>query len=481
MNNSIANHIRVASAGILLSLSVSTASAQTGPVEKVYPKVLTTTEDSFAVKFSNSDKKFREPVLVNDSVDMGTNGSRGLTATIYLGKDSVVIPYTNLPYAQVFWIPIRSPHGKTVYRLHFNNTMSSFPKEYVRDHTGTTQFEIPEVYELANVIWALSPAGKKLGLDTSDAYYKRMTEWFRPYANHAIFKKLNFDDSIYYDRYYDFRENSFTYSFSKNIKDVKLLYEGPYYYVMGDDWDTYNSLFRELLPLVEDFAKKSRFREFYKNNAAYYAQQVKRESELMPVKKMWSWLEVQFPATKYQSYKVAFSPLITGTHSTQNYTAFDNGAVFREAVMFVCGPTRYDKGNYTEQQKEGLASGIVFTEIDHNYVNPVTYKYKKAIDSIFSDRVYWAKNVEGYQHPTSVFNEYMTHAAFCLYIYDSYDKETADLVVDKRIAMMVELRGFIRFKEFNDALVAIRNKHKDKKLAELYPEIIDWCRNAARQ
>ncbi len=462
---------------LLLLLAIQ-SSAQTGPIEKIYPKTLVTQEDSFSVKFRNYPRKRTLPILPNDTVDMGTNGARGLTATIYYGRDSLVIPYKNLPFFEVYWIPIRSPKGTTNYRLHFNNITSSFSEEYIRKHKGTTSFEVPEVYELANIIWALSPAGKELGLDTSDAHYKRMIAWFKPYHSHPIFKKLIFPDSTYYDNYYSFRENSFMYSFGKDKNDVKLSNKGPYYYVMGDDWDTYNSLFKELRPMVADFAKKSGFRQFYKTNAAYYAAQEKREAELMPVKKMWTWLEDQFPGSKYQSYKVIFSPFITGSHSTQNYGTFSNGEYFQEAVMFVCGPARFELGNYTEKQKEGLASGIVFTEIDHNYINRITYKYKNPIDSIFSNREFWAKNVQGYQSPMSVFNEYMTHAAFCLYINDSYDKPTAELVIDKRISMMVDRRGFSKFKEFNNVLAEIRGKNPGRKVAELYPEVISWCRGA---
>jgi hypothetical protein len=458
-------------------LTGPSAFSQGGPRELVYPVTLKTSSDSFTVRFSNYPEKITMPVLINDTVDMGTNGADGLVATVYLGKDSVAIPYCNLPYFEVYWINIESPRGKTVYRLHFNNIISSFPPAYIRTHDGTTSFEIPETFELANILLALSPAGKKLGLDTTDAYYKRMMTWFKPYGNHPIFKKLDFHDSDYYGKYYDFRENSFVYTFEKDPGSVKLVNNGPYYYVTGEDWDSYNSLFMQLLPMVEDFAKKSGFRQFYKTNAAYYAAQEKREAELMPVKKMWNWLEQQFPNSKFHSYRVIFSPFITGSHSTQNYGTYWKDVYFREAVMFVCGPARYDVGDYTGQQKQGLASGIVFTEIDHNYVNPVTNKYRKSVDSIFSNRALWAKDVEGYTSPMSVFNEYMTHAAFCLYINDMYDKETADLVIAKRIEMMVERRKFSKFKEFNEALADIRTLNKDKKVAELYPEILAWCRS----
>ncbi|RYD87878.1 MAG: DUF4932 domain-containing protein [Sphingobacteriales bacterium] len=225
------------------------------------------------------------------------------------------------------------------------------------------------------------------------------------------------------------------------------MFNGPYYYVYGDEFAD-SSLFGKLKPLVEDFARRSKFRAFYKSNAAYYAQEVKRQRELLPVTKMWSWLEGQFPRINYQSYRVVSSPLIKGSHSTQNYTGARNNAAWRESVMFICGAARYDRNRaLSEKQKEGLFSGVLFTEIDHNYVNRVTSRYRKQVDSIFSARGLWARSGNSsdyYGSPESVFNEYMTHAAFCLYIADTYDKATAGYVITNREELMEGRRNFIR-------------------------------------
>lgn len=108
-------------------------------------------------------------------------------------------------------------------------------------------------------------------------------------------------------------------------------------------------------------------------------------------------------------------------------------------------------------------SGIVFTEIDHNYVNPATNKYPKQVDSIFSNRSVWTKqgnNSDYYGSAGSVFNEYMTHAVFCLYVLDHYNKQTAEFVIDNREQLMVNKRNFIRFKEFDRELFRLHQKHK---------------------
>ncbi len=155
--------------------------------------------------------------------------------------------------------------------------------------------------------------------------------YFKPYLTLPLFRKLDFSEEDYPIKYYDFRENSFCYSFNND----KIEINGPYYYVSGKNWENHNSLFKkELLPLTEDFAEKSNFRKFYKDNEEFYNTLIKEERIIMPVKKMWTWLEVQFPE-RYNSYKVVFSPLISSSHSTQNYGTYTKNTYFGETVMFM--------------------------------------------------------------------------------------------------------------------------------------------------
>jgi len=458
-------------------------------VEETYPKTLWCPNDTFVLKFKNYPKSF--PYKVSRDAkerpgsDNGTDAKLDEYATIYYGHDSLRLNYNNkLPYAHIIHINFQSPKGKTTLRFHFNDVASYFSNDYMEKNNGNIQFDIPETYELANVIWTLSPSGQRAkDLYKVGDYYKRVETYFKPYMNHPIFKALDFPDSVYANKYYEFRENSFAFNFEEprsGSSNTKLLFNGPYYYVYGNELAD-SSLFGKLKPLVADFAAKSKFRQFYKSNLNYYNKAIQRQKELLPVRQMWNWLEEQFPKTKYQSYRIVFSPLIGGSHSTQRYSTYNKTEWFGENVMFICGTDRYDSvENLTEKQREGLMSGIVFTEIDHNYVNPETNKYTKQVDSIFSKRDIWAKHGNSsdyYGSAESVFNEYMTHAAFCLYISDTYDKPTADFVIDNREQLMVSRRNFIKFKEFDRALIKLRQEHKDLKVVELYPFILEWCKS----
>lgn len=454
-------------------------------VEETFPKTLWCPDDIFLIKYKNDPVGDTFHVSRKDRNSPGINPELNDYVTFCYGKDSIRLRYhNNIPYAHIFYVNFESPKGKTTLRFHFNTLFSYFSNDYGFKNRGNTQFDIPEVYELANIIWTLSATGQRAkDFNEESDYYKKVKAFFGSHTDHPIFKYLDFADSIAQSKYYEFRENSFAFNFQDSrpgSSNCKLLFNGPYYYVYGNELAD-SSLFGKLLPMVEDFAVKSDFRKFYKANTMYYTALIDRQRVMMPVKKMWTWLEEQFPKTKYNSYRVVFSPLIRGSHSTQNYLQdIATQGVFREAVMFVCGPDRYDsKKELKEKQKEGLMSGIVFTEIDHNYVNPATNKYSKLVDSIFSKRNTWAKQGNGsdfYNNGMSVFNEYMTHAVFCLYILDSYDKTTADLVISYRETMMVDRRNFIKFREFNKELVKIRKEHAGMKLAELYPFILNWCK-----
>ena len=121
-------------------------------------------------------------------------------------------------------------------------------------------------------------------------------------------------------------------------------------------------------------------------------------------------------------------------------------------------------------------SGIVFTEIDHNYVNPATNNYIKPVDSIFSNPNIWTKQGSGsnfYLSPVGVFNEYMTWAVFCLYVKDRYDKATANLVIEERESLMVEKRNFVKFKAFDEALLKLKQEHRELRVVDLYPYILE--------
>ena len=229
----------------------STLRAQDGPQTQTYPKTLKLKYQQFAVRSSSSSKPYPLTAVAGDTVDLGNDGYPGSFATIFTGQDSIQINYTNSPYSQRIYIPLNTPDGKAMYRLRFNGVAGQFSDEYVQQHTNKEEFEIPEAYELANILWTLSSHGQKNStLPKSGSYYELVVNHFKPFLNHPV---IDLIDQIAdnYNNYYDFRENSYAYHFEGD----NLAWTGPHYYVTGKDWDTFNSLFRQLATKIEDFAK----------------------------------------------------------------------------------------------------------------------------------------------------------------------------------------------------------------------------------
>jgi hypothetical protein len=230
--------------------------------------------------------------------------------------------------------------------------------------------------------------------------------------------------------------------------------------------------FRNMLYLIQDFADQSNFRDFYNNNLDYYGKLKERESKLLPIDQMWSWLEREFPQ-RMDSYKIIFSPLIGGSHSTQKFQkGFFKDPEFQESVMFINSAESLDLNlQYSEELKEGLMSGIVFTEIDHNYVNPTSDQHIELIKSLFQNRDFWATKEaqQNYSSEYAIFNEYMTHSIFCLYVMENYAQELANTIIDQRIRLM-EGRGYMKFKEFNKRLVKLM-KDNPKTIFESYADV----------
>lgn len=350
----------------------------------------------------------------------------------------------------------------------YSAEMVCYPDDYIAQNKGKVIIEIPEVYELANIALAITSNGQKhpFWVYKDGAYYKRVLKHFLPFKNHPLINKIDFSDSQWRD-YFDFRENSAAYVFKKNAIVSGKIYSR--FFVKSKSALKHPSLFEEYRHLVEDFAKKSGFRQFYKQNIPYYKKQIATYRKKIPVKKMWSWLEHQFSA-RYDCYKIIFSPLIGGCHSTQRFE--DKG--FKEMVMFVSGPQRY-RDKYSGVVEEGLLSRVVFTEIAHNYVNPVTDLYRRRLKKVFKDLGKWNKK-KYYPDPYTTFNEYMTWAVFILYAYDNYKQEDFKIINRKVEKFMVKKRGFVLFPQFNQKLLSFYiNRKRNEKISDLYPKILKWA------
>lgn len=342
----------------------------------------------------------------------------------------------------------------------------SFDADFISKHNQQASIEMPEVQELAHVIFAITETGK---LDSNminheSLYYKEVLAYFLPYKDEAVVKSINKDlkGGIFYGSRYS----------RLNMDAVGFYFDGDE--IIKDthypqlNWDNKNYI-EPYIQELEAFAKKTNFRKFFADHKPYCDTLMAEAKRQMPIEKVWKWLEDRFP-NRYNSYRIAFSPLANGWQSTNNFE--DNG--FKQCVMFICGP--YENSKLSKPLQEAFMTKVVFTEIDHNYVNPITAQYKNQVKEIFSDRKKWTGGNDSKNYGTSemVFNEYMTHAVYLLYAYDNFSSEDFERISKSTVMQMTQSRGFIKFKEFSESLLLIYKDRKQSQLiSELYPAMLD--------
>ncbi len=349
----------------------------------------------------------------------------------------------------------------------------NFTAQYIKEKNGKTDIEIPEVHELANILIAISRVGQLDSnmVDMTTSYHKEVLAHFRSFQHHAIVDTINQHivkalDTKSYWYYYALKMNAAAYKFNDKgeIVNTGVIRK------MGFDNEV--DPIRIHAGLLADFARKSGFRQFYKEHQPYYHRLISTYKELNPIEQMQQWLQRKFPIS-YGNYRVIFSPLVGGAHAARRFK--DNG--FEQTLMFI-SRAEFDK-KYSSNLNKLINSRVVFTEIDHNFVNPTSDKYQHQIKEAFSNRSKWVKETAGtnaYATPYMVFNEYMTFALFSLYALDTYPQKDVEEFLPRMERQMDSRRGFYRFSEFNKKLMALYRENSNIKIDTLYEEMLRWSK-----
>jgi hypothetical protein len=350
----------------------------------------------------------------------------------------------------------------------------NFTKAFQQQNTGKFKVEINEVKELVHIMIAVT----KFGLGNDDMvqqeglYYKDVLKQFKPFQNEPIL--VTFDSLLQQNpiNYVFLTGNAISYDFINDSLVANQVYilpadEVSKYKITENPITTYKTA-------IEDFAKKSGFRQFYAAHRPLYNSIISEYEKNANLGKQWKWLERNF-TTRINSYQVLCSPLINGL----NYTGEFKSGDFR-LIQMVLPPIAHNE-KWTAKFTEAFNTRGMFTEIDHNYVRKPSDKYEKEINEALKDRAKWVDakvfGTDYYHTPLKVFNEYMTFGAFLLYCEDIFkkDPEALKAAYDDVNGVMVKQRGFIKMKEFADCLVTLRKANKSKKIEELYPALLQWC------
>lgn len=334
---------------------------------------------------------------------------------------------------------------------------------YAEARRGTVTIEIPPVFELSKIVLALTTYGQDPNAtDHDSAYWAEVEAWFGPHAEHPLIEAL---DALPLDvwSYYSFRNNAAAYRL-----DGDQIVPGGIYPIGGLERGS-GDVWTEHLALIEDFARDSDAASFLEAHDGYYRGLIDHYEATVPIRQMWDWLEARFvdPGDGRDALLIRSSPLIGGSHNAS--TATFGG--FTEGTMVVPIGT----GEPLTPEQLGPFSRMVFTEIDHHYVNPVSSRHAAAIAAALSDLDRFNAQ-RHYRTPSATFNEYVTWVLFDVWWAEHCDaigcSDAARRAGHQSSERVMERRGFPRYVAFRDAVVPLLAESPSVDAA--YPGLIDW-------
>lgn len=346
---------------------------------------------------------------------------------------------------------------------------ATFTAEYQAAHRGRTLILIPETYELFNIALALTDhADAHPGLVLGGDYLQRVRTHFAPWRDHAFVRGLNAALVADQGSYFPLKMNAYAFEFDEGGR----ITPSPIYHRLG--WGEAPNALASLLPAMQSFADESGFRAFFAQNQAHYESQIRYMRDEVDIAGMNEWLTREFPSVApYDGVKIIFSPLVGYNQSL--LTLEENG--YRELQPHVNFPYNILEGLSAEGG--AIARGrILFTELNHGFINPIADSYAREIEVAIGSRAIWAdetKPAGQYTDDYALFTEYMNWGLVSLHELDHLNE--ADRAIARRAVerTMVERRGFTKFAAFNAFLVDLyANRSSDQTLEVLYPAIIAW-------
>jgi hypothetical protein len=327
-----------------------------------------------------------------------------------------------------------------------------------KDTTDIVRVSIPEVYELANIILAMTDYGisDPQEVHKGTSYYDEMRKFFEPAKDHPLLKKVNYSRELW-ETLLSFRTDAAAFSFDSAgvIKRDFEFYANTGYKPFDDN-----------LALINDFAKKSHFREFYKAHQPFYRKIVDRYSAYYMIPQVKQFLDsIAGKGVKIDTslkYRIILSPFVGRMNchrDLDSLTTADFPPVANALLQ------QNDTGT-VNREEQALEIHTVFTEMDHGYVNPISDAY----DSLLMKNFDYKKWDFGSGYEEACFNEYMTWAVYDLFV-DKYFPEYSRTICAEWHYQNAT-RGFFASNLFGEEL---RKQMQTKDLKSCYPGMLSWC------
>lgn len=345
-----------------------------------------------------------------------------------------------------------------------------YSTSYKKAHDKNIYVEIPEVYELVNILFALTSTGKENNqiIEKSIPYYSTVLNHFEKYKNEKIVFII---DSLISQRliyHCELKLDAYSFEFNNQSKIIK----SKIYNITSRE--NSNTL-EPYIPLLQDFADKTKFRQFYNENKSMYQDQIRFYKDSIDVGSMFKWLNVNFPNTECNSIKIVFSPLVSGWQNS-NTLQYNN---FTEVFAHVNFPY-YFSNNFSPLANLLIQGNAIFTELNHNFLSSQydKYDYSSKIYNAVHNLNNWIdtlKPARNYYNTRACFDEYMNWGLVSLWYIDKAPKEEKEKLFENIEDFMTNQRGFTKFDAFNRFLIWIyQNIKPNETISDLYPTIINW-------
>ena len=351
--------------------------------------------------------------------------------------------------------------------LTYRGPQAVFDEAYRAEHRGTVRIEIPPVYELVNVAIALtSYAAENDGLAARSPYREAVLARFADLRDHPFVAELDARMREDGSAYHTLKMNGAAYDWTGDG-----IAASPVYRSIGWAGNT----LQPLEAAMRDFARQADWAAFLETNADFHDGQIAVLRNEVDIDGMLGWLAREFPAVKpYDSVRVIFSPLVG---YNQSMASFEDGE-FTELQAHVNFPWPLPDDPAFDADTQPFWQGLIlFTELNHGYINPTIEPLASAIGAAMPNPREWVLEqsvLDNYGNAEGVFTEMTNWALFSLRAQDLLPAPEAKRVAAALDHIMVRKRGFSSYTEFQRAFLALRAAQTPgAPVAELIPAMVE--------
>jgi hypothetical protein len=214
---------------------------------------------------------------------------------------------------------------------------------------------------------------------------------------------------------------------------------------------------------LRDFARKTRFKAFFKSHHRTYSQMVERVKKKLEGVDYIGILE-KYYGMKQRSYNIILVPLFRGNYGPRVKHKDGNFDIFNivSPLGIKNGLPEFGTVKYFEH--------LAWHEFSHSFVNPIQLQYQQQIDSCSSLFTPIANKMkqQAYDDWRITVNEHIVRAVTTRLNYITKGKETGDQALRNE-----KLRGFLYVEPLCKKLEIYEAKRdKYSKFTDFYPELI---------